>query len=183
MNRPTRSMLHIAFLLAAFAAFAGPMGSFERARANAFLQNMPTTAQISLRTAADAYVTAGRGGGPNVTADRKAIGAWEVFELVDRDGGTLHSGDAVQLRASNGQYVVAESGGDAGVSVNGAAGAWETFMIVKVGSGDTITPGDAVAFRTIGGKYLTAEGGGGANVTARGTAIGAWQTFRYLAAC
>jgi hypothetical protein len=177
-------VLYIAFLFAASAAFAGPAGNFERAGISGFLLSIPTTAKMALRTSGDAYVTAGRSGEAHMTADRKAIGTSEVFELIDRDGGTLRSGDAVHLRASNGQYVVVEDGGDAGVSVNGATtGAWETFIIVKVGPGDTITPGDAVAFRTSGGRYLTVEGDGGAHVTARGVAIGAWETFRYMTPC
>jgi hypothetical protein len=126
----------------------------------------------------DLYVCAELGGGAEVNANRVAAGPWETFTLVDLDGGSLDSGDAIQLKTSDGQhYLLAELGGGARADATSTnAGPWETWTLVGLES-DSIGPGARVALRASTGHYLVAEGGGGGEVNANRAAIGPWETF------
>ncbi len=88
------------------------------------------TANIHLRANNGQYVCAEGGGGGPVVANRVMAREWETFELVDRNGPPLRSGDPVGLIANNGQFVCAEDGGGREVVANrNAIGPWETFWI------------------------------------------------------
>lgn len=138
-----------------------------------------TPLKMSLLSRGRFYVTAEGGGGANMTCNRREIGGWEVFDVIDRNGNELSSGDAIQLRTPGGQYIAPDISAKA---ANGSEA--ETFIIVKLsGSGGTIVaPGDAFALRSAGGKYLTAEGGGGQALTCNRTVVGDWERFTYVAA-
>jgi beta-glucanase (GH16 family) len=103
--------------------------------------------------------------------------AWEKFTLIDKNGGSLESGDLVYIKAGNGQYFMAANGG--GSTLNAASNNeldWETFRIVKQNGGGTINNGDVIGLQTItSGRWVSAENGGGGPVFAYGPAFGPWE--------
>ncbi len=130
------------------------------------------------------FVVAENGGGSVVNANRTGIGPWETFTVIDINGGSLESGDLVNIQTSGGFFVVAELGGGDVVNANRtAAGGWETFRIEKVGGGGGIGSGDSISLQAFngwnggGGNYFVAEGGGGSVVNANRGAVGPWETF------
>jgi hypothetical protein len=135
--------------------------------------------KISLLSHGRFYVSAEGGGGANLTCNRTQAAAWEIFEVIDRNGNALSSGDAIQLRTLGGQFIAPDISAKAG-----SASQAETFVIVKMGGsgGTVVAPGDTFALRAAGGKYLTAEGGGGQALTCNRTAVGDWEKFTYVAA-
>jgi len=121
---------------------------------------------VALQAANGQYLCAEGSRGGAVVANRNAIGAWEIFKLIDRGNGS------VALQAANGQYLCAEgSGGGAVVANRNAIGAWETFKLISL---------KEVALKASNGQYVCAEGGGGHGVVANRNAIGAWETFRLI---
>ncbi|MEK7994929.1 MAG: hypothetical protein AAB403_14080 [Planctomycetota bacterium] len=138
-----------------------------------------TTGNIHLRANNGQYVCAEGGGGGTVVANRAVARGWETFQLVDRTGPPLRSGDQVALRANNGQFVCAEGGGGREVVANrNAIREWETFTILRAdGSAGEIANGQQVAVRANNGQFVCAEGGGGREVVANRGAIGTWETF------
>lgn len=130
------------------------------------------------------FVVAEGGGGGVVNANRTGVGSWETFTLIDVNGGSLESGDLVNIQTVGGYFVVAEGGGGDVVNANRTfADAWETFRIEKVGGGGGIGPGDSISLQAFngwsggGGNYVVAEGGGGSVVNANRGAVGPWETF------
>ena len=138
---------------------------------------------IRLQARNGQFLTAERGGGGTITADRDEAGAWERFELEVRDGGCAESGDAVSLRTSDGFYLTAELGGGSGLDATGAsAGAWETFTVHRQAGDGAIRSGDSIALEASDGHYVVAVLGGGGPLNAGGTRlIEAWETFRVSA--
>ncbi|WP_208726100.1 M12 family metallopeptidase [Corallococcus terminator] len=138
---------------------------------------------ISLRALRGHYVVAEGGGGGAVNANRAAVGAWERFQLVDRNGFELQTGDLIHLQTASGNYVMAVNGGGAGVTATPTApGNYETFRILKIaGTGLlTIGTGDTVALSTnelLNPRYLYADNGGDGSVYAAGAAVGQWEQF------
>jgi beta-glucanase (GH16 family) len=127
-----------------------------------------TPSTIALQASNSQYVCAEGSGGDGVVANRNAIGAWEMFKLIDLGNSN------VALQAANGQYVCAEGGGGQHVVANrNAIGAWETFKLIDRGNGN-------YALQAANGQYVCAEGSGGDGVVANRNAIGAWETFRFL---
>jgi len=133
------------------------------------------------------YVVAENGGGDVVNANRTAIGSWEKFTLIDLNGGTLESGDLVNLQSVYGYYVVAEGGGDDVVNCNRTTPLkWETFRIAKVFGSGTIRSGDAISLQAsdgwsgAGGNYVVAEDGGGSVVNANRPVVGSWERFTII---
>jgi hypothetical protein len=130
------------------------------------------------------FVVAEGGGGDVVNANRTAVGPWETFTVIDLNGGSLESGDLINIQSIGGYYVVAEGGGGDVVNANRtAAQAWETFRIEKLNGGGTIGSGDPISLQAYngwsccGGNYVVAEGGGGSVVNANRGAVGSWETF------
>ena len=130
------------------------------------------------------FVVAEDGGGSVVNCDRVAIGPWETFTLIDLNGGSLESGDLVNIQTVGGYYVVAEGGGGDVVNADRTVPlSWETFRIDKVDSGGVIGSGDAISLQASngwsggGGNYVVAEEGGGGVVNANRSAVGPWETF------
>ncbi|MFB2982484.1 PA14 domain-containing protein [Microseira sp. BLCC-F43] len=124
------------------------------------------------------YVVAEGGGGSVVNANRDVASFWETFTLIDLNGGSLNSGDVINIVAQNRQYMVAEGGGGGVVNANRIdPGPWEEFKIIKVNGGGRIGSGDSVALRAKNGQYVVAEGGGGGSVNANRNTIGSWEKF------
>ncbi len=124
------------------------------------------------------FVVAEGGGGGVVNANRGGMGAWESFTLVDRNGGSLESGDHINLYTWDWWVLQASGGGGGGLHAGAVLpDGWETFVIEKVGGSGTINNGDPIALRTDNGHYVVAEGGGGGVVNANRTGIGSWETF------
>lgn len=149
------------------------------------------TYTAAFRTVGGYYVVAEGGGGDVVNANRTAIGSWETFSIIDLNGGSLESGDFVNIRSVAGYYVVAESGGDDVVNCNRTVPlSWETFRIAKVSggttAGGTIGSGDAISLQAAngwsggGGNYVVAEDGGGNVVNANRSAVASWETFTII---
>ncbi|QSQ28144.1 peptidase M12 [Pyxidicoccus parkwayensis] len=138
---------------------------------------------ITLRSSGGYYMVAEGGGGGTVNANRTAVGPWERFRLVDRNGFELQTGDLVNLQTVNGNYLMAVNGGGSGVTASPTApGDYETFRIWKIaGTGLlTIGTGDTVALATLSfgnPRYVVAEGGGGGTVNADRTSVGEWEQF------
>jgi Domain of unknown function (DUF5010)/DUF5010 C-terminal domain len=124
------------------------------------------------------YLVAESGGGERMYANRTSQGAWESFTLIDRNGGSLQSGDPIRLQAHDGYYVAAELGGGDTVNANRwTPGAWEEFRIIRTAGPGVISNGDQVAIQSINNNYFSAEAGGGGLLNANRTAIGPWETF------
>ena len=142
------------------------------------------TYTTAFQSIAGYFVVAEGGGGDVVNANRVAIGSWETFTLIDLNGGSLESGDLVNIQSVGGYYVVAEGGGGDVVNANRtAAFEWETFRIEKIGGGGVISSGNAISLQAYngwsggGGNYVVAEDGGGSVVNANRGAVGSWETF------
>src|SRR5688572_32814002 len=76
------------------------------------------------------YVVAENGGGGVLNANRVEIGPWETTTLIDLNGGSLESGDLVNIRSDNDHYVVAERGRCDVVNCNRTEPlGWDTFRI------------------------------------------------------
>ena len=94
------------------------------------------------------------------------------------NGGSLTSGDVVNLASDQGTYVTAEDGGGGTLNVNRPnAGPWEEITILKANGSGEVHSGDIVVLRTKNGQFIVAEDGGGGRVNANRTAIGPWEQF------
>lgn len=135
---------------------------------------------VNLRTAAGNYISAELGGGGEVNATRTDAGAWETFDLVDMNGGSLRDGDPVALQTSDGLYLQADQGGNGPiVAIGFAPGAWETFTLVDIDRpGGFVRNGDRIALRSSLGYFVSAELGGGGAMNVTRTTIGSWETFQ-----
>jgi hypothetical protein len=114
-----------------------------------------------------------------IRADKRECGPWERFEFVDRNGGTLDSGDEVLIRSPRGRYLSAQDWG--GLEADRVWDqAWERFEMVRtVGSG-RILDSQYVAFRsTAHNKWMVAEKGGipGQPMNVNRDARGPWETY------
>ncbi len=143
------------------------------------VMSRPFGSNVSFKTAAKGlYVVAENGGSGIINANRSAVGPWETFRLIDLNGGSLTSGDVVNLASDKGTYVVAENGGGGTLNVDRPnAGPWEEITILKANGSGKIHSGDIVLLRTKNGQFIVAEDGGGGRVNANRTAIGPWEQF------
>ncbi|MCY1083344.1 S8 family serine peptidase [Archangium lansingense] len=133
--------------------------------------------RISLRSVNGNYVVAENGGNNVVNANRWALGPWEMFYLIDLNGGAIAHGDQIALESIYGFFVVAENGGNGVVNANRTViGPWETFTLLDLNGGFLVN-GDPIALRSSSGYYVVAENGGGSVVNANRTAIGPWERF------
>lgn len=132
---------------------------------NRYPTGPPPGTPVALQASNGQWWAAESGGGDVINANRGAIGAWEVFRLIDLGGGN------VALQCANGQYVAAESGGGRELICNrNAVGGWETFRRIDLGGG-------YIALQCSNGQYVVAENGGGQEVLCNRNAVGAWETF------
>lgn len=153
---------------------------------------VPSTAQVSywsnfLTQNGVNYLCAENGGGTSfadvLVADRTAAYAWETFQVIDTDGGSLLDGDHVIIKTINGATV----GGpcntpSTSVSTNASGCLWGGvryhFWISKVGGsgGSSIASGDQVILQYDSGWTIIADWGGGSTVQLNGT-WGPHETF------
>lgn len=153
-----------------------------------------TEMMVAFRTADGShYLTAEDNGGGTVSADRTAIRAWEYFIISDLDGGSLLSGDRIQIRhvsaAGESFWLTADVNGGGPGSVLRAnrtlPRAWETFTISQAGGG-LVKSGSVVSLlATAHPFYVSAEKGGGlagdGSVTVNRSVARAWETFTLVA--
>lgn len=141
--------------------------------------NRGSGARIALRTTSKGlYLVAENGGNGIINANRASVGPWEIFRLIDLNGGTLNSGDSINLISDQGAFVVAENGGGNALNANrSSAGPWEKISIIKLNGTGVINNGDTVALRSSTGHYVVAEDGGGGRVNANRTSVGPWEQF------
>ncbi len=143
----------------------------------------------AFRTSMGYYLTAENGGGTVVNTDRKELGSWETFTLVQTAPGVFAFRTEDGHFLSDSVYQVGRRGGrpqqQVGQSARGGLVATQTtsdgaaqfkLMIVN-------PEGPVVALVTSAGKYVTAENSGGmkarssrAMATDR-TEIGEWELF------
>lgn len=138
------------------------------------------------------YLTAEGDGGGTVSANRTAIGGWERFIISDLNGGSLVSGDQVQIRhvnaAGSSWWLSADVNGGGPGSILRAnrtfPQSWETFVISKPGGGG-IGGGSQVNLRATNPYYVSAQQGGGlsgdGSVVVDRTVANAWETFTLVA--
>jgi hypothetical protein len=149
---------------------------------------------VALRTNDNVhYLTAEGDGGGSVSANRTVADAWERFIISDLNGGSLVSGDQVQIRhvnASGSSWWLTADGNGGGVrSVLRANRTvpqdWETFVISKVGGG-AIGDGNQIHLQAVTHPfYVSALKGGGLvgdrSVVVDRTVADSWETFTLLA--
>lgn len=142
----------------------------------------PPVVRAYLQTSNGHYITASGGGGGTVGANRTWGQPHESFTLIDQNGGSLMSGDTVNLMAYDGvHYMVAEGGGGREVAADRPwAGPYETFTIRNATGADPIRYGDSVTLQAQNGHYVVAEGGGGGVVNANRPQVGPWEQFTLL---
>ena len=134
----------------------------------------------AFRTAANYYVSAAMNNSINAIPTSYALD--ERWVIVDTNGGSLVSGDPVNLLARNGLYVT-NSGGTTLTASQAAPSTNETFFIEKKNAGGTtIGNGDLIAFRSQStSKYVIAVSGGGAGVTNNGLDTNPNTRFTFVA--
>ncbi|HET9648168.1 MAG TPA: beta/gamma crystallin-related protein [Microlunatus sp.] len=119
--------------------------------------------------AQDGHLVCAEGGGGRLVANRRELGPWETFDLLD-----LGNAECA-LRAHDGHFVCAEGGGGREVVADRTQlGPWETFGVEK------LSPISRLALITHDGHFICAEGGGGGEVVADRTQLGPWESFRML---
>ena len=114
-------------------------------------------------------VCAENGGSETIVANRSSCGgAWETFQIVNNDDGT------VSLRSvSNGKYVCAViDEKNQLLPRSGSIGTWEKFIIEK------ISDGEYALYSLANGKYVQANLNDGGKLFATSeTVAGAWEVF------
>eukprot|EP01116_Phalansterium_solitarium_P002470 TRINITY_DN1251_c0_g2_i3.p1 TRINITY_DN1251_c0_g2~~TRINITY_DN1251_c0_g2_i3.p1 ORF type:complete len:430 (-),score=72.68 TRINITY_DN1251_c0_g2_i3:179-1468(-) len=118
--------------------------------------------RVALHGAHGNYVCAEPDG--RAVCDRKALGPWEKFDLVDLGN------DAVALRGHHGMYLCAEPDGRA-VCDRHRRAEWETWTLCRL-------PNGQAALRSWRGLYLSAQPDG--RLEANRSALGPWETFGFL---
>ncbi|MBN2316298.1 MAG: hypothetical protein JXM79_20385 [Sedimentisphaerales bacterium] len=107
---------------------------------------------------------------------------WEDLTLVDKLGGTLMSGDAVNLKTSDGKHYLSVDSQSTIVHAKATqAGRSETFTILSTTGKKEITFGDTIAFRTYQNMFISA-GNRSLNTIIRGNkrSVGIGETFKLL---
>lgn len=170
-------------LVLAGAASCAPMDDVDNSDVDVSTLEDTLTTQVSgvtFKTQLQGrFVGAQNNGGGAVIATATVAQAWENFTLIDRNGGSLESGDEVYIKAGGGQYFQAANGG--GGDLNAASLnqlGWETFRIVKASGSGVITTGNVVGLQAVTtGTWVSAQNGGGGTVFAYGAALGDWEKF------
>lgn len=144
---------------------------------------------VALQTYSGAYVSVGDGGGGPVYVNAPRVAGWEYLTIIDRNGGSVNSGDQIDILTVDGHYLMAQdNGGEAVDATSTHPEAWETFTIWKTNGSGTITfgsigSGDKIAIQAGNGNYFVAEGGGVPQtvysdpLNANRTSIGPWEQF------
>jgi Domain of unknown function (DUF5010)/DUF5010 C-terminal domain len=133
---------------------------------------------VALRSSFNAlFVTAVNGGGDLVRADSSTAANFQEFIICDRNGGTLESGDLVNIQCPNGLYLSAEDGGKKKFLADRTTPTPnEQFTILKKsGARGTITSGEEIVLQSRGRQYVKTGKSGSLDVT--GTKISRDTTF------
>lgn len=165
--------------------YGAALGPWERLRISGLPSAPPppppptnpvTVTNVTLRTLLmPTYLRAASNGGGAIDATATAAQGWETFSLIDVNGGSLASGDSVQIRTGGGQFFRAVNGAlDATATT---AGTSETFRIVRRTGTGTITSGTEIALVAQSGQYVTATNGGGSTVASNGAALDTWEVL------
>ncbi len=127
-----------------------------------------TSPVVSFRAHANGdLVTAENAGAAPLIANRTAIGAWEMFDMISNPDGS------VSFRAhANNEIVCADNAGAAPLIANRTAiGPWESFDLIH-------NPDGSISLRAhANGDLVTAENAGASSLIANRTAIGQWEEF------
>jgi hypothetical protein len=142
---------------------------------------------VNLQAQSGHYVVAEWGGYDVVNANRGSAGAWETFELLDFNGGTLESGDLVRIKVYSGHYLNVPSCtatfGNSQMTATGGGSSCSWFWVDKYDSNDTlqygtISSGDQVALLHYdSGQYASADSGGGSYVSVDRGWVYSWERF------
>jgi hypothetical protein len=166
--------------------------SLQTPRSQAQSTPAATSYTVSFMTSQEFYLTAEYGGGTRVQANRKKIGPWEKFTLIDENGGQLLRGDKISIVSSGSpqdnqqpQKLQAQNGGADYVYANyphaGVREEWTRFTLLKQAEGDAINSFDRVFLQTSNGHLVDVLHGGPAdNVAANGTNIRAASAFTII---
>ncbi len=140
-----------------------------------------TGTTYSLTTANGNKVSADNCGGSTVSARGTTVGNCETFAINDINGGTLQSGDAINIEvyATNWRFSALNGGGGALLANTQWGSTWETFIITKTSGTGTISNGDTVSLQASNGNYCSAELGGGDVLNCNRTTVGPWETFTF----
>jgi hypothetical protein len=136
----------------------------------------PTSLTVSFQAGNGQYLGAESNATGEVKANRHSIGRSETFMLRDANGGSLMSGDVIQIGTVDGLWF------RAGVPVkalDGPLGAG-LFEIIGIDS-NVISSQTRIALRAVAlNKYVSAEGGGGDALNANRNVIGVWEILRIV---
>ncbi|HEX3531412.1 MAG TPA: hypothetical protein VH988_30490 [Thermoanaerobaculia bacterium] len=135
----------------------------------------------SLTTVNGYKVSADGCGGSTVSARGTTVGNCETLRIFDLNGGTLQSGDSINIEvyATNWRFSAVNGGGGALLANTQWGAGWETFIIAKTTGTGTISNGDTVSLRAYNGNYCSAELGGGDVVNCNRASVGPWETFTF----
>lgn len=129
------------------------------------------TKTVALRAKVNgSYVAAESAGNSPLVANRKAVGPWERFDLIQV------SSSEIALRAQiNNRYVAAENAGQSPLISNRTAiGSWETFRLIRNSDG-------SVSLRAKpNGKLVTVPQGANSPLIASRTTIGVRERFEVV---
>ena len=133
----------------------------------------------SLTTVNGYKVSADGCGGSGVSARGTGLGPCETLKIIDLNGGTLESGDQIniQVYATPWNFTAQYGGGGALLANTQWGASYETFTISKTNGWGTIQNGDSVSLRAYNGNYCSAELGGGDVVNCNRAVVGPWETF------
>jgi hypothetical protein len=142
---------------------------------------VPAGLQVALATFNGHYVTAELGGGQDLNATRTELGVWQLFTVVDLNGGTLMSGDSVVFRTWDGTHLITalNAGGGAVKATASYADIWETFRITRLAGPGPVSLNEPLTIQSWDGHYVAAESGGGSTVVANRNAPGPWEQFTF----
>ena len=135
----------------------------------------------SLTTVNGDKVSADVCGGSTVSARGTTVGNCETLRIFDDNGGTLQSGDVINIEvyATNWRFSAQNGGGGLLLANTQSNSTYETFIISKTTGSGAISSGDSVSLRASNGNYCSAELGGGGVVNCNRATVGPWETFTF----
>jgi hypothetical protein len=140
---------------------------------------MPTT--VHIKTQANYYLQADRGGGSAFTARGPWPREWETLTVIPDAGpwADLQDGSRVRIRTPDGHYAAARGPGRV-LDATAADTAWpETAFTIVLAPGEPQQFGhfSRFALRASNGRFVSAEGGGNGRLVADRSKVGPWETF------
>lgn len=140
-----------------------------------------TIHRYALRASSGHYVSPDAGGGYAIRAGAPHIKEWESLTIIDKNGGSLTSGDTVFVMTWRANFFMAYDGGGQYMDATAIHKlAWETFTVYKTSGTGSIGVGNEIALRAGSGHYIYPQNGGGPGdlfFRADSPTIGTWQKF------